>query len=258
MDTIRASDVRQLASVEHGHCVSIYMPTFPGGIDEFQDHVRLKVLLDRAEQQLIERGMDSVIARKMLVDPRAIAHDDAWWHDRSQGLALFVSPDQFKALRLAGRVRRNRLGGTPIPCQTALAAGYRGCRLLRAGTQPQPSAILPGITVRAELKSASPDCPRTKSTHCTISPSIAVGRFTPVGWGAWASRRPSIMVRGDIRMLNAMSCEASSEKSTVRGIECCVRNPSPLLLATVESQLAGLSRSEYLRPAAGYRGRRIG
>ncbi|MFO0915844.1 MAG: hypothetical protein U0795_22995 [Pirellulales bacterium] len=100
MDTIRASDVRQLASVEQGHCVSVYMPTFPGGIDEFQDHVRLKVLLDRAEQQLIERGMDGVIARKMLVDPRAIAHDDAWWHDRSQGLAMFVSPDQFKVLRL--------------------------------------------------------------------------------------------------------------------------------------------------------------
>lgn len=111
MDTIRTSNVRQLASVEHGHCVSIFMPTFPGGVDEFQDHVRLKVLLDQAEQQLIERGLDAGVARKMLAKPRAIAHDDAWWHDRSRGLVIWVSPDQFQAFRV------------PVPFEETVATG---------------------------------------------------------------------------------------------------------------------------------------
>ena len=75
MDVLTMSDLRNLASIESGRCVSIYMPTHPVGREGQQDAVRLKNLVAAAEQQLIERGMRGVEARELLKPVLKLPHD---------------------------------------------------------------------------------------------------------------------------------------------------------------------------------------
>jgi hypothetical protein len=90
MDTITMPDLRELISSDDGHCISIYMPTHPKGIDGKQDGLRLKNLAAAAERQLIERGMRSVEARKFVAPLAAFPFREKW-ERRKNGIAIFRS-----------------------------------------------------------------------------------------------------------------------------------------------------------------------
>lgn len=100
MDTFRITQLRELLGVETTPCVSVYLPTHPAGEQGQQDPVRLKNLLQRAEDQLVEQGMRSVMARDLLQEARDLPHDPTFWRARSQGLALFRAPNFWRAYRL--------------------------------------------------------------------------------------------------------------------------------------------------------------
>jgi hypothetical protein len=91
MDTLAATDLRDLVSAEPGWCVSMYMPTHPTGREGQQDAVRLKKLVVIAEQELVKRGMRSVTARELLQPIVELPHDQVAWQRRKQGLAVFCS-----------------------------------------------------------------------------------------------------------------------------------------------------------------------
>jgi hypothetical protein len=89
------SDLRDLALIETGRCVSIYMPTHPQGREGQQDAVRLKNLTTAAETQLIARGMRSVEAREFIKPLTNLIDDAPAWGHRKLGLASFLSVDSF-------------------------------------------------------------------------------------------------------------------------------------------------------------------
>ena len=100
MDTFRINQLRELLDVDTTPCVSIYLPTHPAGEQGQQDPVRLKNLLQQAEDQLIEQGMRAVVARELLQVARDLPHDPTFWRARSRGLALFRSPEYWQTFRL--------------------------------------------------------------------------------------------------------------------------------------------------------------
>jgi hypothetical protein len=100
MDTISIAQFRALAESRGGLRVSIYMTTHPGGPEEFQDGVRLKTLLDQAERQLGGTGLHPEETRRFLRAARSLPESESFWHDRRQGLALFIEGERMQAFRL--------------------------------------------------------------------------------------------------------------------------------------------------------------
>ncbi len=87
-------DVRELASIEDGRCVSVYMPTHSAGREGQQDEIRLKNLVTAAEQELVDRGMRRVEAHEFLKPIGKLPHY-AGWQNRQRSLAIFRSEETF-------------------------------------------------------------------------------------------------------------------------------------------------------------------
>lgn len=100
MDTLNATDVSLLIGDHTPPCVSVYLPTHPAGAEGQQDPVRLKNLLQQAEQMLADGWMRPTEARQFLHAARELPVDPAFWGARSEGLALFVAPELFRSYRL--------------------------------------------------------------------------------------------------------------------------------------------------------------
>lgn len=103
MDTISLNDLRTLFEAERGPCISLYMPALRGEQEGLQNRVRLKNLLTEAEQQLLDRGVSAVEARRYLAPGRALVDDGEFWKDQSEGLVLFLGADLMRHWRLPTR-----------------------------------------------------------------------------------------------------------------------------------------------------------
>jgi hypothetical protein len=74
-------------------CVSLYLPTHPGGFEGQAGRVRLKNLLTEAEERLTARGIRPVEARDFLSSARELLDRDAFWKNQINGLMVFIAPD---------------------------------------------------------------------------------------------------------------------------------------------------------------------
>jgi hypothetical protein len=111
MEAITSNDLQELISVATGPCVSIFMPTHPAGREGQQDVVRLKNLVNSAEQQLIERGMRAPTARDLLAPILRLPSDGTTWLERKQSLAIFRSAEAFIYYRLDAQLQEAALVG---------------------------------------------------------------------------------------------------------------------------------------------------
>jgi hypothetical protein len=100
MDLLAPAQVRQLLHMPQGACVSIYMPTHRRGPDTWQNHIRLKNLLNDAERKLTATGMRSVEARDMLKQARGLVADSNFWRFQADGLAVFIASGTLRTIRL--------------------------------------------------------------------------------------------------------------------------------------------------------------
>ncbi len=91
MDDFSAGDLRQLMEKQPGLCVSVLLPTHVAGQQAQQDPVRLKNLLNRAEEMLTAAGMRGPQARDLLHPVRLLPENADFWERRGCGLAVFVS-----------------------------------------------------------------------------------------------------------------------------------------------------------------------
>lgn len=97
---ITRSHVAALAASKDEPAVSIYIPTSRTGVDVLQGHIRLKNFLVVAEERLVEKGMRRTIAKQMLERAADLVGDVAFWNDRLDSVAIFVSPESFSAFHL--------------------------------------------------------------------------------------------------------------------------------------------------------------
>jgi hypothetical protein len=100
MDTFGTKDLRLLLGENEGPCVSIYMPTHASGKEGEQDAIRLRNLLGKAEERLSLDWMPAPDARKLLKRARGLSNVAAFGKNRSNGLAIFISPSTFQRYRL--------------------------------------------------------------------------------------------------------------------------------------------------------------
>lgn len=96
MALLAQTEVQQMIDQSAGWCVSLFMPVERGGRETRQNPIRLKNLLQTAEEQLNERGADERTIAALLA-PIHELHDDAgFWRTRNDGLAVFRSADWFQ------------------------------------------------------------------------------------------------------------------------------------------------------------------
>ncbi len=100
MDTFGTNELRRLTGQQAKPCVSVYLPTHVAGEQRQQDPVRLKNLLQRAEEQLAGGWMRTTEARQFLKAARDLPAEPPFWNERSDGLAIFVAPGSFHCYRL--------------------------------------------------------------------------------------------------------------------------------------------------------------
>ncbi len=232
MDNLSDREFQNLLALQVQPCVSVYLPTNPAGEDSQQDALRLKNLLQAAEQQLVEQGHRGAEVRKWLQAARDLSTDQPFWTARSQGLAVFISPQQSTAYRLPQRFEESLTVGdrvhiTPLlPLSSAnghfyiLAISQNKVRFLRATRHEFVELDLPELPANME-EALNYDQPQEISQ--THSASAGRGKQAAVFHGQGG--RPD---------------EAKEElEQFCRLIEAAVRpalrdQPGPLVLAGVD------------------------
>jgi len=100
VDILDKQDLERLSQHEGGWHVSIYMPTHRAGDQIQQDPIRLKNLLNQAQEELVARGLRRPEAEALLQPARDLFPDRPFWQNQGDGLALFASGDVFNTFRL--------------------------------------------------------------------------------------------------------------------------------------------------------------
>ncbi len=100
MDKFDRATIQRLTDDNDGPCVSIFMETHLVGKDAEQDAIRLKNLVREAERRLSGHWLSAPKARDLLQRVSSLPLNLSFWQDRRQGLAVFVSPTSFDALRV--------------------------------------------------------------------------------------------------------------------------------------------------------------
>jgi Bacterial archaeo-eukaryotic release factor family 3 len=100
-DLLQREHVRELIEHRDGARVSVLLPTHRTSPDSEQDPIRLKNLLDQAEQRLVAAGLRSPDAKQLLRPGRGLLESARFWSYQSDGLALFLAPGWSRSYRLA-------------------------------------------------------------------------------------------------------------------------------------------------------------
>jgi hypothetical protein len=100
MDAITLDDLHALVSSHASPCISLYMPTHAFGRESEQDPLNFMRMVDQLQQQLVEQWISGAEAQDLLVPLRELVLDTAFWQQRSDALAVFLSRDLFRRYRL--------------------------------------------------------------------------------------------------------------------------------------------------------------
>lgn len=101
---ISREEIQDLVQVSSRPCVSIYMPTVRAGTQTQQNPIRLKNLLRRVSDRLVETGRRETEVAQLLTPLREITDDLAFWQRQNEGLAVFFAPGFLRTVKLPTRV----------------------------------------------------------------------------------------------------------------------------------------------------------
>ncbi len=99
-DLLQLEQVRELIGHGGGSCVSVFLPTHRMTPDSGQDPIRLRNLLDEAEERLVAAGLRAPVAREVLEPGRDLLTSGWFWSYQSDGLAVFLAPGWSRSFRL--------------------------------------------------------------------------------------------------------------------------------------------------------------
>ncbi len=97
MDKFTKEDLKELFEINQWPSISIYMPT-QRAADTQQNSIRFKTLVQKSESTLSDYQYKD--ANKLLAEAKKLYNDIAFWNQRSDGLAMFISPESFKTYLL--------------------------------------------------------------------------------------------------------------------------------------------------------------
>ncbi len=99
MTRFTQEELQPLLNQETAPCVSVYMPMHRAGAETRQNAIRYKNLLGQARQQLLEAWPADTVAQ-VLTPADELQQDQGFFQQQSDGLALFMAPQQFIFHRL--------------------------------------------------------------------------------------------------------------------------------------------------------------
>jgi hypothetical protein len=120
---MRQLSTRQLTGligVHESPCISLYQPTHRRHPENQQDPIRYRNLLGQLEDSL-SRDYPTRQVRALLDKFQPLARDDRFWNYRTEGLALFGSPERFEMYELQ----------RPVPELTIVADSFHVKPLIR-------------------------------------------------------------------------------------------------------------------------------
>jgi hypothetical protein len=100
MEILSKADLQQLIRIQDQCCISIFMPTHRSSAEMEQDQIRFKNLLRQAEKRIEERHESGNSLSHKLARARQFLQNESFWRQTADGLALFVSTEQFLQYRL--------------------------------------------------------------------------------------------------------------------------------------------------------------
>ncbi len=100
MNVVSKVALNELLSSKTIPCISLFMPAHRAGKDTEQDVIRFKNLLRDAELHLVDIGIRSPEAKKILEPAAAFLNDTLFWKTQLDGLAVFIAPGFFRYYRL--------------------------------------------------------------------------------------------------------------------------------------------------------------
>jgi len=100
MDILSGNELKSLMQKQLGICVSIYMPSIRKGTEIQQNQIRYKNLLRDAEDRLLSSELRPSEIKDMLAPAQEMSGNIPFWHNQSDGLAVFLTPDSFRYYRL--------------------------------------------------------------------------------------------------------------------------------------------------------------
>lgn len=97
MNHITFDDFKKLAQKHEPHCVSIFIPTHRAGqeVNQGIDQLQMKNQLKVVRQELNEYQLGAREIAELLQPVDQLLSDDNFWKNRSDGLAIFLSPGEF-------------------------------------------------------------------------------------------------------------------------------------------------------------------
>lgn len=100
MDTLDRATLVELAQPAQWPAVSIYVPSNRLPRQAGEGRLRFKNLVREAAERLTAEGMRDTDAETFLKPLYDIRDDDTWWRDTAEGLAVFLSKEGVRTLRL--------------------------------------------------------------------------------------------------------------------------------------------------------------
>ncbi len=99
MNTLTYEDLRTLVEPQGGPCVSIYMHTNRVG-ETTQNPIRFKNMLRQAEEELRDKGTNTLVIQELLEPAVTLTRDVLFWQYQSDSLAVFLSTATFRYFML--------------------------------------------------------------------------------------------------------------------------------------------------------------
>ena len=195
MAILNSTQLRHLITVKSNPCVSIYLPTHRKGPQIDQDRIRFKNLIRKAEKLLNEGGMRSLEVGSLLSPARKLLEDSIFWRHQSDGLAVFITPDEFQIYPLPYHfdelvVVTDRYHVKPlIPVLTdeaqfyVLAFSQKQVRLLQGSTYAVSEIDLVGVSTSL-AETLDPDRNKNHLQFHTGAPSHGSGKRDAVYHGS--------------------------------------------------------------------------
>jgi len=93
MSLLSQDDFKLLMKTNDQFCLSIYMRTYRAGKETQQGRIRLKNLLQEAEEKLMQNGMRRSDVQLFLAPLEEMILNNQFWQNQRDGLAVFLSKD---------------------------------------------------------------------------------------------------------------------------------------------------------------------
>ena len=95
MDFFNLQRFLELSEKKHEHCISIYSPTLRKGENVKQNAIRFKNALNKVKAELEARDLREKQIEPLLKPAGKLLNDSVFWSYQSDGLAVFITPDDF-------------------------------------------------------------------------------------------------------------------------------------------------------------------